>query len=286
MKKAIPRSEQQHQNQLQNRGGNSYSNYECSNDQFRTKKIFVGGLPASLSVEEFQGYFEIFGEVLDVVVMHDSVTNRPRGFGFITFDSEESVQNVMVKSFHELNGKRVEVKRAIPKDRNFGYDGFNKLKYNGERWGPKSIPYYSPSNALPGIAPLPWYSTEGVYGYGTNAYGCWYPVGGYGGNGYVVPSDASRNFWYPQMFTGPQACQMPYANAMPSLAYMGGRVGILGSGAGTLGYSGVLGSAMNLKFDHPFNANGCVPVSFPSLPGVKRDVVSSSLKGRRGDISS
>ncbi|TKY74950.1 RNA-binding protein 1 [Spatholobus suberectus] len=268
VKKAIPRSEQQqHQNQIQNRGG--------------------GGLPAGISEEEFKKYFERFGRITDVVVMQDSVTHRPRGFGFITFDSEESVQNVMVKSFHDLNGRQVEVKRAVPKEGNHGYDGFSKLRNKSERGAPKSFPPYSPRNMLPGFTPLPWYSGEGVYAYGSNAYGCWYPVGGYGGNGYAVPSDASRNFWYGPMMTGPQACQVPYASAVPNVAYVGDRIGIVGSGAGSWGYSGILGSATNLKFDQPFNANGFVPGNVTSPHGVKLDVVdSSSFKGSNGEISS
>ncbi|KAL2346505.1 hypothetical protein Fmac_000505 [Flemingia macrophylla] len=286
VKKAIPRSEQQqHQNQLQFRGGANYSSSnDCSSDNnVRTKKIFVGGLPAGISEEEFKKYFERFGRITDVVVMQDSVTHRPRGFGFITFDSEESVQNVMVKSFHDLNGRQVEVKRAVPKEGNQGYDGFSKLRNKSERGALKGFPPYSPRNMLPGYAPLPWYGGDGVYTYGSNSYGCWYPMGGYGGNGYVVPSDASRNLWYGPMVTGPQACHVPYATTAPNVAFMGGRIGIVGNGPGSWGYNGILGSATNLKFDQPFVTNGFVPGNH----GVKQDVVdSSSFKGSNGEISS
>ncbi|KAI8016955.1 Heterogeneous nuclear ribonucleoprotein 1 [Camellia lanceoleosa] len=50
------------------------------------------------------------------VVMYNHNTKRPRGFGFITYDSEEAVDRVLHKTFHELNSKMVEVKRAIPKE--------------------------------------------------------------------------------------------------------------------------------------------------------------------------
>ncbi|KAG5065350.1 hypothetical protein JHK86_009081 [Glycine max] len=306
VKKAIPRSEQhQHQNPLQSRGGGYYynnnnnnnnnndnnnnSNDYCSDHNVRTKKIFVGGLPAGISEEEFKNYFERFGRITDVVVMQDSVTHRPRGFGFITFESEESVQNVMVKSFHDLNGRQVEVKRAVPKEGNHGYDGFSKLRNKSERGVPKSFPPFSHRDMLPlpGFTPLPWYSGDGVYAYGSNAHGCWYPVGGYGGNGYAVPSDAPSNLWYGPMMTGPQACQVPYASAVPNVVYVGGRIGIVGSGAGSWGYTGIMGSATNLKFDQAFNANEFVPGNVTSPHGVKQDVIdSSSLKGSNGGISS
>ncbi|PWA57233.1 Nucleotide-binding, alpha-beta plait [Artemisia annua] len=82
----------------------------------RTKKIFVGGLPSTITESDFKAYFDQFGTITDVVVMYDHNTQRPRGFGFITFDSEEPVDRVLYKTFHELNGKMVEVKRAVPKE--------------------------------------------------------------------------------------------------------------------------------------------------------------------------
>ncbi|XP_026422738.1 heterogeneous nuclear ribonucleoprotein A2 homolog 2-like isoform X3 [Papaver somniferum] len=58
------------------------------------------------------------------------------GFGFITFNSEEAVENVMQKRFHELNDKVVEVKRAVPKDvSNNGHNGGYNMRINGERGG-------------------------------------------------------------------------------------------------------------------------------------------------------
>jgi RNA-binding protein Musashi len=51
----------------------------------RTTKIFVGGLPHNLDKEEFREYFEEFGEISDCVIMLDRETQKPRGFGFITY---------------------------------------------------------------------------------------------------------------------------------------------------------------------------------------------------------
>uniref|UniRef100_A0A7N0UXN1 RRM domain-containing protein n=1 Tax=Kalanchoe fedtschenkoi TaxID=63787 RepID=A0A7N0UXN1_KALFE len=82
----------------------------------QTRKIFVGGLASSVTESDFKAYFEQFGTITDVVVMYDHNTQRPRGFGFITYDSEEAVDEVLTKTFHELNGKMVEVKPAVPKE--------------------------------------------------------------------------------------------------------------------------------------------------------------------------
>ncbi|KAL4379423.1 hypothetical protein GQ457_02G005300 [Hibiscus cannabinus] len=108
-KKAVPRDDQ-------NIMSRSTSDIQGSPGPGRTKKIFVGGLASTVTESDFKKYFDQFGNIIDVVVMYDHNTQRPRGFGFITYDSEEAVDIVLLKNFHELNGKMVEVKRAVPKE--------------------------------------------------------------------------------------------------------------------------------------------------------------------------
>ncbi|XP_047320107.1 heterogeneous nuclear ribonucleoprotein 1-like [Impatiens glandulifera] len=110
-KKAVPRDDQ---NTVMSRSSSSIQG--SSPGQGRTRKIFVGGLASSVTETEFKNYFEQFGTITDVVVMYDHNTQRPRGFGFITYDTEDAVDKVLLKTFHELNNKMVEVKRAVPKE--------------------------------------------------------------------------------------------------------------------------------------------------------------------------
>eukprot|EP00171_Calliarthron_tuberculosum_P009237 IDg9237t1 len=85
-------------------------------------KVFVGGLPSSCGSEEFRNYFQTFGEVVDAQVMIDHNTGNSRGFGFVTFASEATVEQVVgpgrSNTRHEIMGKNVEVKRAEPKGAN------------------------------------------------------------------------------------------------------------------------------------------------------------------------
>lgn len=113
-KRAISKEEQQ----VSKNGNPNSGRSSGGGGSNRTKKIFVGGLPPALSEDGFRGYFESYGNVTDVVIMFDQQTNRPRGFGFISFDSEDAVDRVLHKTFHDLSGKQVEVKRALPKDLN------------------------------------------------------------------------------------------------------------------------------------------------------------------------
>ena len=47
--------------------------------------------------------------------MLDKISLKPRGFGFVTFHQESSVEKVMEeKDKHQINGKWIDCKRAMP----------------------------------------------------------------------------------------------------------------------------------------------------------------------------
>ncbi|XP_019183287.1 PREDICTED: heterogeneous nuclear ribonucleoprotein 1-like [Ipomoea nil] len=122
-KKAVPKDDYN----IMNRNN---INIQGSPGPGRTKKIFVGGLASTITESEFKKYFDQFGTITDVVVMYDHNTQRPRGFGFITYDSEDAVDRSLYKTFHELSGKMVEVKRAVPKERSPGPRQSPMMGYN------------------------------------------------------------------------------------------------------------------------------------------------------------
>lgn len=83
---------------------------------YNSKKIFVGGLPHGLTETEFKQYFVKYGEIEDCVVMYDRNTGKPRGFGFITYKDEQSIDLVLQQKFqHKIRNKWIECKRATPK---------------------------------------------------------------------------------------------------------------------------------------------------------------------------
>ncbi|KAK8635692.1 hypothetical protein V6N13_004417 [Hibiscus sabdariffa] len=86
-----------------------------SND-FKTKKIFVGGIPASVTEDEFKNFFLKYGKVVGHEIIHDHATKRSRGFGFILFDSETVVDDMLANGkLIDMEGTQVEVKKAEPK---------------------------------------------------------------------------------------------------------------------------------------------------------------------------
>lgn len=154
---------------------------------FKTRKIFVGGIPSTVSEDEFKDFFTQYGVVREHQIMRDHATNRSRGFGFITFETEQAVDDLLEKGNKiEFAGAQVEIKRAEPKKPNpppppskryndsrtaygggFG-DGYGR--YGGGGFGGG---YNRSSGAYGGRA--------GGYGaYGGGEFGSY---GGYGGGG-------------------------------------------------------------------------------------------------------
>lgn len=83
-------------------------------EQEKTSKIFVGGVSQEANEQDFKQFFMQFGRVIDATLMIDKDTGRPRGFGFVTFDSEAAVEAALSRPL-EILGKPIEVKKAQPR---------------------------------------------------------------------------------------------------------------------------------------------------------------------------
>lgn len=64
------------------------------------KKIYVGNLPYSATEDDVRQLFEKFGEIQSVKMIMDSMTGRPKGFGFVEMSSDEDA----AKAITALNG--------------------------------------------------------------------------------------------------------------------------------------------------------------------------------------
>lgn len=80
-----------------------------------TKKIWVAGLSYDTSDDTLFNYFATFGALEKASTMKDKVTGKSRGFGFVCFASQEVTDEVLSKTDLELDGRKLEVKNAVPR---------------------------------------------------------------------------------------------------------------------------------------------------------------------------
>lgn len=89
-------------------------------EQDKTSKIFVGGVGSDVTEEDYKQFFEQYGTVIDAQLMIDKDSGRPRGFGFVTFDSEQAMNTILAQPLLILKDKPIEVKRAENRSKGAG----------------------------------------------------------------------------------------------------------------------------------------------------------------------
>ncbi|XP_006652268.2 small RNA-binding protein 11, chloroplastic isoform X2 [Oryza brachyantha] len=66
-----------------------------------TYRLFIGGLSQFATEDSLADAFSQYGQVLEATIVTDKMTNRPKGFGFVKFASEEEAN----KAREGMNGK-------------------------------------------------------------------------------------------------------------------------------------------------------------------------------------
>ncbi|KNE67828.1 hypothetical protein AMAG_12545 [Allomyces macrogynus ATCC 38327] len=93
-----------------------------------SQKLFIGGLSYDTTTESLREYFEQHGTVEDAIVITDRETGRSRGFGFVTFSTEDEANTAVQETNEtELDGRTIRVDKADSKprgDRPGGRGGF------------------------------------------------------------------------------------------------------------------------------------------------------------------
>lgn len=146
-------------------GGNSGGNAGGASGP-RTAKIFVGGLSGDTTEHMFHEFFSQYGKIAESQIMQDHYTGRSRGFGFVTFHDPESVDRVFTNgSLQELNGKVVELKRAIPRNQISSPPSYPNPRQQPHGPGPHQTSYgpgYGPPHGPP-PSPFPSYDAYDLY---------------------------------------------------------------------------------------------------------------------------
>ncbi|CAA3021265.1 glycine-rich RNA-binding 4, mitochondrial-like [Olea europaea subsp. europaea] len=64
-------------------------------------KLFVGGISFHTTEEGLSEAFSQYGQVIEAKIVTDRVSDRSKGFGFVTYAAEDEAENAI----KEMNGK-------------------------------------------------------------------------------------------------------------------------------------------------------------------------------------
>ncbi|OIP22395.1 RNA-binding protein [bacterium CG_4_10_14_0_2_um_filter_33_32] len=67
-------------------------------------KLYVGNLSYDIDNERLSSMFSEYGEIKEATVIMDRLTNKSKGFGFVTFANDEDAD----KAVRELDGKEIQ----------------------------------------------------------------------------------------------------------------------------------------------------------------------------------
>ena len=91
-------------------------------------KLFVGNLSFNATENQLQDLFAPHGNVLEVDLIMDKFSGRPRGFAFVTMDTKEAADAATsALNGTELDGRALTVNEARPREeRSGGFGGGSK----------------------------------------------------------------------------------------------------------------------------------------------------------------
>src|SRR5687767_10009448 len=87
-------------------------------------KLFVGNLSFNTTENDLQDAFAAHGTVLEAVLVMDRMSNRPRGFGFVTMSTPEEAQVALgALNGKDMDGRALTVNVAKPREERGGSGG-------------------------------------------------------------------------------------------------------------------------------------------------------------------
>ncbi len=96
-----------------------------------SNKLYVGGLPYSVTEDRLEGLFSEHGTVESAKVITDRMTGRSRGFGFVEMSSQEEAQQAIDNlNRTQLEGRSITVNEAKPREQRSGGGGKQFLLNN------------------------------------------------------------------------------------------------------------------------------------------------------------
>lgn len=88
-------------------------------------KLYVGGLPYSVTEQQLSELFAQQGAVSSAKVITDKFTGQSRGFGFVEMSTgEEAKKAISALNGTQMDGRSLTVNEAKPQEKRTGGGGF------------------------------------------------------------------------------------------------------------------------------------------------------------------
>ena len=99
-------------------------------------KLFVGNLSFNTTENQLQDLFAAHGNVIEVDLIMDKFSGRPRGFAFVTMENKEGADAaVQALNGKQVDGRALTVNEARPREERPARSGGGGGGYRGDRGG-------------------------------------------------------------------------------------------------------------------------------------------------------
>lgn len=81
-------------------------------------KLYVGGLPYSVTEKELEELFATYGKVVSAAIIKDRDSGQSKGFGFVEIEDLKDGQNAINElDGKEMGGRKIMVNQARPQEK-------------------------------------------------------------------------------------------------------------------------------------------------------------------------
>jgi RNA recognition motif-containing protein len=104
--------------------------FQVEGDSQVESKLYVGNLSYNVTEQQLRELFSQAGEIKEIALIMDRETQRPKGFGFVEMTTQVEAQKAIeMFNDHELDGRRLTVNMARPKEDRGGSRGGFRNRY-------------------------------------------------------------------------------------------------------------------------------------------------------------
>jgi len=110
------------------------------------RSVYIGQVDYGATPEELQEHFKSCGQISRITILVDKFSGHPKGFAYVEFADEQSVQNSLLLNGSLFRGRQLKVmqKRTNVPGFNFGAGGGKGKKGKGKGKKKGGYPMYDP----------------------------------------------------------------------------------------------------------------------------------------------